>query len=72
MGKWATHRAVPVIPKGVDKEEWCIVKYYNKDGSTNVLIRKKYQWAAQKLDGKWEYLAEELTKQQAMEFNKLF
>ena len=72
MGKWATHRAVPVIPKEVNKDEWCIVQYHNEDGSTSVLIRKKYQWDAQRLNQPWKYVAEGLTEKQAMEFNKLF
>ena len=42
----------------VDKSEWCIVKYHNKDGKTSLLVRMKYQWDAQTLRGDWEYLAD--------------
>lgn len=58
--------------KEVDVNEWCIVRYENDDGSTDTLVRRKYQWEAQRLKNKWEYVAEGLTQKQAMEFNKLF
>ena len=58
--------------KGIPEDEWCIVQYENEDGSTHTLIRLKYQWAAQRLDGRWKYVAEGLTRKQAMEFAKLF
>ena len=58
--------------KGIAKDEWCIVQYEDEDGSTHTLIRLKYQWAAQRLDGRWKYVAEGLTRKQAMEFAKLF
>jgi len=72
MGKWATHRALPRIPKWVNKDEWCIVQYHNTDGSISTLVRLKYQWDAQRLTQQWEYVAVGLTEKQAMEFNKLF
>ena len=75
MGKWMTHRALPTIKdwwKGIPTDEWCIVQYEDKDGSIHTLIRLKYQWAAQRIEGKWEYVAEGLTEKQAMEFAKLF
>ena len=58
--------------KELPRAEWCIVRYIHKDGSTDILIRLKYQWAAQRLNNKWEYVAEGLTRKQAMEFAKLF
>ena len=61
---------------GADLDEWAIVNYYNTDSDRetdyNILIRKKYHWDAQRLDGHWEYLATGLTHKQAMEFAKLF
>jgi hypothetical protein len=60
------------IPKSIDKNEWCIVQFQNTDGSIHTLVRRKYQWEAQNLENKWEYVAEGLTEKQAMEFNKLF
>jgi hypothetical protein len=56
----------------IPKDEWCIVQYQNTDGSIHTLVRRKYQWEAQNLENKWEYVAEGLTEKQAMEFNKLF
>lgn len=56
----------------IPKDEWCIVQYTHKDGSTDILIRLKYQWAAQRLNNKWKYVAEGLTHAKAMEFKKLF
>lgn len=72
MGKWPVSRGMPVIPKDMDRDEWCIVQFHNTDGTTSVLIRKKYHWEAQRLNNKWEYLAVGLTEKQAMEFQKLF
>lgn len=56
----------------IPRDEWCIVRYTHRDGSTHALIRLKYQWEAQRLKGKWEYAADGLTHKQAMEFKKLF
>jgi hypothetical protein len=59
----------------IPKDEWCIVQYqnpYGGNGEISTLVRLKYQWDAQKLQGKWKYVAEGLTYTQAMEFNKLF
>ena len=56
----------------MDKSEWVIVQYQNEDGSISTLVRLKYQWEAQRLDGEWKYVAEGLTLKQAMEFDKLF
>ena len=41
----------------VDKGEWCIVKYYHNNGKTSLLVRKKYQWEAQRLEGRSEVIA---------------
>jgi hypothetical protein len=65
-------RELPVIPEGTDIDEWCIVQYRNLDGSIDILVRLKYQWGFQKLNGKWKYVAEGLTQEQAREFAKLF
>jgi hypothetical protein len=61
------------------EDEWCIVKYHNRNYEENpnkpeydLLVRRVYQWEAQRLNGEWEYLAKGLTEKQAMEFNKLF
>jgi hypothetical protein len=72
MEKWPVRRALPRIPPYVDRNEWCIVQYQNKDGSISTLVRLKYQWDAQKLNQPWKYVAEGLTEKQAMEFAKLF
>ena len=62
--------------KDEDQQEWVIVKYYNTDSDRvtdyDILIRKKYHWDAQRLDGRWEYLAFGLTHKQATDFVKLF
>jgi hypothetical protein len=72
MKKWPVRRALPRIPPYVNKNEWCIVQYYNTDGSISTLVRLKYQWDAQRLNQPWKYVAVGLTEKQAMEFNKLF
>lgn len=56
----------------MEEDDWCIVGFTNDDGSRDLLIRRKYQWDAQRLKHRWEYLAEGLTKEQAMQFIKLF
>lgn len=39
----------------MDKEEWCIVKYHNtsteRKTDYDLLIRRVYQWEAQRLNG---------------------
>ena len=60
------------IPKTLEGDDWCITGFTNDDGSKELLIRRKYQWEAQILKRKWEYLAEGLTHAKAMEFIKLF
>lgn len=60
----------------LDKEEWCIVRYYNKDpdrkADYDLLVRRMYQWEAQHLQGRWEVVARGLTEKQATEYSKLF
>jgi hypothetical protein len=56
----------------MEEDDWCIVGFTNDDGSRDLLIRRKYQWDAQRLKHRWEYLAEGLTLAKAMEFAKLF
>ena len=56
----------------IQLNKWAIVRYYNKDGSIDTFIRKQYQWDAQKLQSKWEYLATGLSLEQAQEFIRLF
>ena len=60
------------IPKTLEGDDWCITGFTNDDGSKELLIRRKYQWEAQILKRKWEYLAEGLTEKQARKFAKLF
>jgi hypothetical protein len=55
-----------------DDADYCIVRFYGKEGGIDLLIRRKYQWDAQTLKHQWEYLAEGLTEEQAMKFIKLF
>ena len=55
----------------LDREEWCIVKFYGELGP-DLLIRKRYQWEAQRLSHQWEYVAEGLTKEEADAYTKLF
>ena len=65
-------RTLPIIPSYTSKDEWVIVQYHNEDGSISTLVRLRYQWEFQKLKGKWKYVAEGLTREQAIEFEKLF
>lgn len=60
------------VPNIWEGDDWCIVGFRNDDGSRDLLIRRKYQWNAQTLKHRWEYLAEGLTLAKAMEFIKLF
>ena len=60
------------VPETWEGGDWCIVGFTNDDGSRDLLIRRKYQWDAQRLKHRWEYLAEGLTLAKAMEFAKLF
>lgn len=48
----------------MDKDEWCIVKYHNRNYEENpnkpeydLLVRRLYQWEAQRLNGKAEIVA---------------
>jgi hypothetical protein len=66
------YRALPIIPSYTSKDEWVIVQYHNEDGGISTLVRLRYQWEFQKLRGKWKYVAEGLTREQAIEFEKLF
>lgn len=66
-----THETIRV-PETWEGGDWCIVGFTNDDGSRDLLIRRKYQWDAQRLKHRWEYLAEGLTLAKAMEFAKLF
>lgn len=65
-------RGMPVILTDTDINEWVIVQYHNEDGSISILVRLRYQWELQKLRGKWKCVAEGLTHEQAIEFEKLF
>lgn len=62
----------------LDKEEWCIVRYYNKDpnrkADQDLIVRRVYQWEAvgEHFQHKWEYVARGLTEKQATEYSKLF
>ena len=60
------------VPKIWEGDDWCIVGFRNDDGSKDLFIRRKYQWDAQRLKHRWEYVAEGLTHAKAMEFIKLF
>ena len=72
MWSSVSNRALPKIPSYPPKDEWVIVQYHNEDGSICTLVRLRYQWELQKLRGKWKYVAEGLTQEQAREFEKLF
>jgi hypothetical protein len=56
----------------MEDADYCIVRFRGAGGVTDLLIRRKYQWDAQRLRHRWEYVAEGLTKEQAMQFIKLF
>ena len=53
-----------------DKEDWCIVRW--RDGE--LLVKREYQWEPQgkHYPHKWEYVAKDMTRQQAKEYEKLF
>ena len=72
MWSSVSSRGMPVIPEDILKDEWVIVQYQNLNGSISTLVRLRYQWELQKLKGKWKYVAEGLTQEQAREFEKLF
>ena len=52
------------------EDDWCIVKWH--DGE--VMVKREYQWwpQAKNYQEKWEYVAKDMTRQQAYEFSSLF
>ena len=67
----------------LDRNEWVIVRWRNEHAHLephereglpeyDLLIRKRYQWEAQKLSYRWEYVAKGLTKEEADAYTKLF
>lgn len=53
-----------------NKDDWCLVRWH--DGE--VMVKREYQWWPQAKDyqEKWEYVAKDMTHQQAKEFFSLF
>jgi hypothetical protein len=62
------------------EDDWCIVRYVHQEeqrkGKVELLVFREYQWEpqAKRFDDphKWEYVAKDMTHQQAHEFSSLF